>query len=254
MSTEIAKRSVMGVSSWDEAIRVADCLSRSDIVPDGFRGKHANCLVALEIASRTGYGVMQVMQSLYVVKGKPAWSGQWMIAVVNGSGLYGRLNFHFSGTGDARACFAWAVRQADGKRVDGPAVSLEMAKAEKWGDKWRTMPELMLRYRAAAFFARTECPEVIMGMHTTDEIEDAAMSEMATDDIVAAPATISAADQYREQAAPILELMANPHCTLASAKSYHAQLATLLADHGLQSDERADRLLAAIQKEYDDAR
>jgi hypothetical protein len=51
-----------------------------------------------------------------------------------------------------------------------------MAIDEGWvnkdGSKWKTMPDLMLRYRAAAFFARTECPEVLMGFHTADEIED----------------------------------------------------------------------------------
>jgi len=30
----------------------------------------------------------------------------------------------------------------------------------------------MLKYRAAAFFARTECPEVLMGFQTSEEILD----------------------------------------------------------------------------------
>jgi hypothetical protein len=51
-----------------------------------------------------------------------------------------------------------------------------MAKDEGWltknGSKWRTMPELMLKYRAAAFFARTECPEALYGFQTSDEVED----------------------------------------------------------------------------------
>jgi hypothetical protein len=51
-----------------------------------------------------------------------------------------------------------------------------MAKAEGWltktGSKWITMPELMLKYRAAAFFGRLYAPEVLMGMQTTEEIVD----------------------------------------------------------------------------------
>ena len=42
----------------------------------------------------------------------------------------------------------------------------------KNGSKWKTMPEQMLKYRAAAFFARTECPEVLMGFQTAEETED----------------------------------------------------------------------------------
>ena len=34
------------------------------------------------------------------------------------------------------------------------------------------MPEQMLMYRAASFFARTYCPEVLMGFSTADEVED----------------------------------------------------------------------------------
>ena len=52
-----------------------------------------------------------------------------------------------------------------------------LEKADGWhgkdGSKWKTMPEVMLKYRAAAFFARTECPEALMGVQTTDEIIDA---------------------------------------------------------------------------------
>jgi len=51
-----------------------------------------------------------------------------------------------------------------------------MAKAEGWvdksGSKWKTMPELMMRYRAAAFFGRLYAPEITMGMHSVEEIVD----------------------------------------------------------------------------------
>ena len=51
-----------------------------------------------------------------------------------------------------------------------------MAKKEGWfnksGSKWQTMPEQMLRYRAAAFWQRVYCPEISMGFMTTEEAED----------------------------------------------------------------------------------
>jgi hypothetical protein len=55
---------------------------------------------------------------------------------------------------------------------------MEMAKAEGWidktGSKWKTMPELMLKYRAAAFFGRLYAPEIMMGLYSADEIVDIA--------------------------------------------------------------------------------
>jgi hypothetical protein len=72
------------------------------------------------------------------------------------------------------SCTAWTTK--DGRRVDGMTVDMQMAKDEGWiaknGSKWKTMPQLMLRYRAASFFSRLNCPEVAMGLYTKEEAED----------------------------------------------------------------------------------
>ena len=56
-----------------------------------------------------------------------------------------------------------------------------MAKDEGWlgknGSKWKTMPQLMLRYRAASFFSSLNCPELTMGIYTKEEIEDGDFKE-----------------------------------------------------------------------------
>ena len=58
--------------------------------------------------------------------------------------------------------------------MNGVEVKINMAKAEGWtsNPKWRNMPELMLAYRASAFFARVYCPEALMGVQTYEEIID----------------------------------------------------------------------------------
>ena len=59
--------------------------------------------------------------------------------------------------------------------MEGPEVTLRMARAEGWlgkNPKWTNMPELMLAYRASAFFARVYCPEVLMGVRVEGEVED----------------------------------------------------------------------------------
>lgn len=45
------------------------------------------------------------------------------------------------------------------------------------GSKWKTMPQLMLRYRAASFFSSLNCPELTMGIYTKEEIEDGDFKE-----------------------------------------------------------------------------
>src|SRR5690606_41650747 len=59
-------------------------------------------------------------------------------------------------------CTAWAIEARTGERLESAEISMEMAVKEGWyqknGSKWQTMPEQMLRYRAASFFGRIYAP------------------------------------------------------------------------------------------------
>ena len=120
---------------------------------------------------------MMVMQNLYIVHGKPAWSSTFLIACISASRKFTPLRYRMTGEKgtDGYGCIAWAIDR-DGEKLESPEVTIGMAKAEGWygktGSKWKTMPELMLRYRAATFFARTYVPELTMGIQTQDEIID----------------------------------------------------------------------------------
>ena len=162
--------------------RAAQLMAASSLVPQQFRGNIADCVIAIEMARRLGASPLAVMQSMYIVHGRPAWSAQFIIACLNASGRFSPLRFEMRGEGPARACVAWAIDKAAGDRLEGPEVSIEMAKKEGWYDrkgkdggaasKWPTMPELMLRYRAASFFGRLYAPDIMMGMQTAEEVED----------------------------------------------------------------------------------
>jgi hypothetical protein len=51
---------------------------------------------------------------------------------------------------------------------------MKEAMAEGWtkNPKYRSLPELMLRYRAATLLIRTHVPEALNGMHTVEELQD----------------------------------------------------------------------------------
>jgi hypothetical protein len=158
------------------AQRHAVALSSSDLVPAQFAGKPANCLLILELATRLGASPFAVMQNADVIHGRVGLRATFLIACVNASQRFSALRFRFDGAGDARGCTAWARAKDDGEVVEGPRVSIEMAKAEGWatkaGSKWKTMPDLMLSYRAGAFFSRLYASDITLGMHTSDEVED----------------------------------------------------------------------------------
>lgn len=163
--------------AFEAGWRMAEALARSKMIPVEYQGKPENTLIAIEVAQRTGASPLAVMQNLYIVHGKPGWSAQYIIAAINASGKYSPLRFAITGDGDEKTCVAWATDKT-GERLDSPPVSIKMAKDEGWfnknGSKWKTMPELMLRYRAATLFGRLYAPEILMGMKTADEIDDIA--------------------------------------------------------------------------------
>lgn len=177
MKTEIAPvenvQAFSSMSGFEVAQRMAKALAESDLVPVIYRGKLANCLVALEVSQRCKASVLMVMQNLYVIQGKPSWSSQYIIAALNSCGKFSPLRFRMDGPDK---CTAYAIETKTGEVLEGPSVTIAMAKAEGWyeksGSKWKTMPELMLRYRAAAFFGRLYAPEVLMGFSTREEQDD----------------------------------------------------------------------------------
>jgi hypothetical protein len=160
--------------AFEIAQRMAKALSASTMVPAQYQGNLANCMIAIELASRVGCSVFQVMQHLYVVKGRPSWSAAFLIATVNASGRFTPLRFTFVGTKGTPewGCFAHAKDLASGEELIGTTITMEMVKAEGWGAKWQTMPEQMFRYRAASFWARVYDPGAGMGMSTQEELQD----------------------------------------------------------------------------------
>ena len=157
--------------------RQAKMLASSTLIPKEFQGNMSNCAIGLNIAKRLGADPFMVLQNIDVIHGRPSFRATFLIAMVNASGRFSPIKFKLEGDGQERTCYAYATDKASGETVEGPVVSMAMAKAEGWstksGSKWLTMPELMLRYRSAAFFARLYAPDITLGMQTAEEVEDA---------------------------------------------------------------------------------
>ena len=168
------------IDNFKVAQRMALLLSSSTMVPRDYQGEKGmpNCLIALEMANRIGTSPFMVMQNLYIVNGNPAWSSKFLIACVNMSGKFATpISYEWKGQEgtDEWGCRAYAVDRL-GNVQRGAWVTLGLAKAEGWtaknGSKWRTMPELMMQYRAGAFFQRAYAPEIAMGLLTAEEARD----------------------------------------------------------------------------------
>lgn len=161
----------------------------------------SNCMIALDMAQRMNANPIMIMQNLHIIEGRPSWSSQFIIAAINNCGKFSPLRFDLEWLDEIDAtystyegvnrqkvekkhavqirnarCVAWAVEKSTGERLESAPVTMEMAVNEGWygknGSKWRSMPDLMLRYRSAAFFGRIYAPELLMGLPTAEEVQD----------------------------------------------------------------------------------
>lgn len=169
-------------------------LAKSTMIPIQYQNNYSNCLVALEYANRTGQSPLQVMQSLNVIQGKPSWDSKALIGMINTSGKYDhdlRFTYGKDDKGEIVSCFAWTRK--DGELVEGIPYTMEKAKKEgllgKNNSFWNKDHVLMLTYRAVSRFASINCPEITLGLYTTEEIRDlptkkakASLNEILTED------------------------------------------------------------------------
>ena len=177
-ATQLTTNSVWeNKDQFNQLLRAAQMLSQTSIIPQSYQNKPQDCFVAIEMANCMGVSPMVVMQNMYVVKGKPSWAGQACTMLINSCGKFKDVKHIYTGEKGKpnRGCYVTATRISDGSQVDGVEVTMQMAQSEGWtsNSKWRNMPELMLAYRASAFFARVYCPEAMMGVQTAEEVYDA---------------------------------------------------------------------------------
>lgn len=155
--------------------RMGQSLMQSMFFPENIRGDLGSAMMISDISKRMDVSPMEVAQNIYFVHGKPSFSSKYMVARLNTSGcIIGSLEVVMAE--DKQSCYCKGIDAKTGKEKIGITITMEMAKAEGWstksGSKWKTMPELMLTYRAQSFFVNTYYPQVMYGMPTVEELND----------------------------------------------------------------------------------
>lgn len=170
--------------NWNMAVQ----LSKSDIIPDNYKNKPQNVVIAIGLANQMQLDPFTVMQNLAIIKGKTSWSGSFCKTLIERTGKYKNLELNYVGEKgkDSYGCYLSAVRVSDGKIINGPTVTMQMAKAEKWtsNSKWLTLTDLMLAYRCQSFFCRLYVPEAMNGIYTSEEVEEVSTQRQQPTDIL----------------------------------------------------------------------
>jgi len=162
--------------------RKAKAMIQSNILPQNFRNI-GDVIVLNEMSRNLQIPVILLAQQLYIVHGKVGFSGQFAIALLNKAVELGKLD---KWNYETKSKAVRVVGYKGENKIEGTWIDEELVKRNGW-DKpkgnmvsmWVTNFDLMAHYRAATWFLRMHFPEMLMGMHTADEIED----EVATPDV-----------------------------------------------------------------------
>ena len=177
-TVEVRRDIAKEVLSFEKLMEMSSFLAKSTIVPVMYQNRPENVYVALDMSSRMGISPMIVMQNLFVIQGKPSWSGSAISALIKASTQFKNVELHYIGepNTDGWGAYVTAEKTSTGNTIKGGTVTIAISKKEGWyqkaGSKWQTMPEIMLAYRAFAWFGRVHAPELMMGLQSSDELED----------------------------------------------------------------------------------
>jgi hypothetical protein len=200
---------VNGLEMMEKALKFSEIIAQADIIPPHYRGKSANVFIAVQSALRMNLDPMHVMQNTFVISGKLGMVTAFAISLANQSGLFDSgIRYRIEGSGDNLKVTAYTNLKKTGEEISY-TITMREAIAEGWtkNAKYKTLPELMLRYRAATLLIRTHVPEVLNGMHMVEEIEDVVM---ATKDVTLNKATsisskLDAVLSHQEEEVKVLE-------------------------------------------------
>lgn len=167
--------------SIDEAIRFAEIMSKSNLVPKDFSGNVGNILVAVQWGMELGLQPMQAMQNIAVINGRPSLWGDAVIALVKGSAACEYVVEET--TDDMATCRVKRKGEPEQVRTFSKADAVKAGLFGKQGP-WTQYPKRMLQMRARSWALRDVFPDVLRGMPVAEELMDLPEKDMGPADVV----------------------------------------------------------------------
>jgi hypothetical protein len=196
-----AESSSRGLSlhTFDDMLRFANVVAKTDFAPKDFRGKPESCFLAIQHGAEIGLTPMQSLQNIACINGRPSIWGDAALALVLGSSACEYVRERVEGEGDSAVAICEAKRRSQAVPVTARFSVADAKRAALWGKSgpWTQYPARMLQLRARGFALRDGFPDVLKGLITTEEAED-----YPTVDATPAPAALPAKPQPKRLEAP----------------------------------------------------
>lgn len=183
----------------NQLVRFADLMAQSKAtVPSHLAGKPSDCLAVTMQAAQWGMNPFAVAQKTHVVNGTLGYEAQLVNAVVSSSNLLAtRLNYRWDGDWSKvngktdkspnLTVTVWATLKGES---DPRELTISMAQAGvRNSPLWEQDPRQQLAYLCVKRWARLHAPDVLLGVYTPDELQEAA--PRVERDVTPPPATAS---------------------------------------------------------------
>lgn len=157
-----------------EAMKVADMIAKSSFAPKGMT-KPGDILLAWQLGAEIGLSLMQSLQNIAVINGRPSIYGDAALAVVQNHPHYKGHREWFEGDVKAGTRTAYCGITRAGSPEHVAAFSIEDAKrAQLYGKAgpWSQYLDRMLQMRARGFAVRDQFSDALRGIITREEAED----------------------------------------------------------------------------------
>jgi hypothetical protein len=169
---------LMQPKNGKELMDMANMMSASgQMIRDFYRGNPGDCAALIMICQP--YGLNPFMTSWKTYKASKSadapvsFEGQLVNAMVNMSApVKGRLKYAYEGEGPTRQCTVTGIDRETGDEITYTTPKLQ-AIPIKNSPLWKGDPDQQLGYYAARSWARRHFPELLLGVYTREEIDEA---------------------------------------------------------------------------------
>ncbi|EMF20558.1 RecT family recombinase [Citrobacter freundii] len=174
---------IFSPEGMNQLVRFAELMACSKAtVPAHLAGKPSDCLAVTMQAAQWGMNPFAVAQKTHVVNGTLGYEAQLVNAVVSSSNLLStRLNYRWDGD--------WS--KVNGKSDKSPSLTVTVSAVLKGEEEpreltismaqagvrnsplWEQDPRQQLAYLCVKRWARLHAPDVLLGVYTPDELQEA---------------------------------------------------------------------------------
>ena len=161
------------LENWAQSVDYAKYMAKAHhAVSKPLRDNVGMCIAIIDLATRWGFSPFMLAQRCHVINDVLCFESQVIHAVVEKyAPLKFRLRPTYDGEGDAKTCTV--TGHFKGELEPLTYTTPQLGKIHpKNSPLWKTDPDQQLFYMATTRWARRYCPDILLGIHTRQEMED----------------------------------------------------------------------------------